>query len=110
MGEEQGQETLHWSCAIPLLHDFFFNPVCTSHLHFVLQLLFFPVKVGRVSCPYERLFPDSFFLTCMICSFEEDSSLVTHSTRSPEESPVYCAVTFTKEHGEVDIGKACFCV
>ncbi|KQK79762.1 hypothetical protein AAES_103404 [Amazona aestiva] len=39
-------------------------------------------------------------------SFEEGSSLVTHSTQSSEESPVYCAVTFTKEHGEVDVRKA----
>lgn len=30
---------------------FCFNTVYTSHLHFVLQLLFFPMKVGCLSCP-----------------------------------------------------------
>lgn len=92
---------------------FIFNPVYTSCLHFC-SFFFFPLWKRCVwFCPCERRFPDRFFffvLTCMICSSEEDSSLVSHSTRSPEESPVSCATTSTKNHGEVCLRKACLSV
>lgn len=114
MQEGQGQGTLHQSCTISLLHDLFL--ILFTEVIFTLfcSLFFFlPMKQMRVFCPYE--FPDSllgffFLLTCMICSFEEDSSLVTHSSPSPEENPVFCATNPTKNHGEVCIRKACSCL
>lgn len=42
--------------------DFCFNTVYMSHLHFVLQLLFFPYESGMSVLPYEGLFADRLVL------------------------------------------------
>lgn len=41
-------------------------------------------------------------LTCMICSFEEDSGPVTHCTLSAEESPSPVCCAFAEGNGETD--------
>lgn len=89
--EEQGQMALSCFCSILLLHGSLY-PAYTIQLHFVWQLS--PpttIKGGEYRFPNKRPFPDSVLFglfICRICSFEEDSSHVTHCTLSPKESPL----------------------
>lgn len=110
LGDPQ-RGTPHQSCPAHLLHDLFLILFIEVIFALFCSFYFFPYVKGVCVLPLWESFLIVFYflLTCMICSFEEDSSLVTQQLLSWRKSIFLCHHP-SRSHGEVCIRKACSCV